>query len=32
MTSKERMLTVLNRGVPDRLPGTTHHLMGYFLE
>jgi len=32
MTSKERMLTALDRGVPDRLPVTTHHLMDYFLD
>jgi len=31
MTSKERFLTVLNGGIPDRLPVTTHHLMPYFL-
>ena len=32
MTPKERLLTALNRGVPDRLPVTTHHLMPYFLD
>ncbi|MFO7631273.1 MAG: uroporphyrinogen decarboxylase family protein [Caldilinea sp.] len=32
MTSKERMLTALKRGAPDRLPVTTHHLMRYFLD
>lgn len=32
MTSRERLLTALNRGIPDRLPVTTHHLMPYFLE
>jgi uroporphyrinogen-III decarboxylase len=32
MTSKQRMVTALERGVPDRLPVTTHHLMRYFLE
>ncbi len=32
MTSKERLLTALARGVPDRLPVTTHHLMRYFLD
>ena len=32
MTSKQRMLTALDRGVPDRLPVTTHHLMQYFLD
>ena len=25
------MLTALDRGVPDRLPATTHHLLPYFL-
>jgi uroporphyrinogen decarboxylase len=32
MTSRERLLTALDRGVPDRLPVTTHHLMPYFLD
>ncbi len=32
MTSKQRMLTALTRGVPDRLPVTSHHLMRYFLD
>jgi len=32
MTSKQRMLTALGRGTPDRLPVTTHHVMEYFLE
>lgn len=31
MTPKQRMLTALERGKPDRLPVTTHHLMPYFL-
>ncbi len=31
MTSKQRMLTALDGGVPDRLPVTTHHLMDYHL-
>ena len=31
MTSKERMLTALRGGKPDRLPVTTHHVMEYFL-
>jgi uroporphyrinogen decarboxylase len=31
MTSRERLLTALDRGVPDRLPVTTHHLMPAFL-
>jgi len=32
VTSKERMLTAIARGKPDRLPVTTHHVMPYFLE
>ncbi len=32
MTSRERLLTALDRRVPDRLPATTHHLMTYFLD
>jgi uroporphyrinogen decarboxylase len=32
MTSKQRMLTALQGGVPDRLPVTTHHVMQYFLK
>jgi hypothetical protein len=32
MTSRERLLTALARGRPDRLPATTHHLMPPFLE
>lgn len=32
MTSRERLLTALNHGIPDRLPVTTHHLMPHFLE
>ena len=32
MTSKERMLTAIEGGVPDRLPVTTHHVMPYFLD
>ena len=31
MTPKQRLLTAINRCVPDRLPGTTHHLMPSFL-
>ena len=31
MTPRERLLTALDRGVPDRLPATTHHLMPPFL-
>ena len=32
MNSRERLLTALDGGRPDRLPVTTHHLMPYFLE
>lgn len=32
MTSKQRMLTALDGGMPDRLPATTHHVMQYFLD
>jgi uroporphyrinogen-III decarboxylase len=32
MTSRQRMLTALTGGVPDRLPVTTHHVMAYFLD
>ncbi len=32
MTSRERMLTALDGGIPDRLPVTTHHVMPYFLD
>jgi hypothetical protein len=32
MSSRERLLTAIDRGVPDRLPVTTHHLMPYFLD
>jgi uroporphyrinogen decarboxylase len=32
MTSRQRLLTALDRGVPDRLPVTTHHLMPWFLQ
>jgi uroporphyrinogen decarboxylase len=31
MTAKQRMLTALKGGVPDRLPVTTHFLMPHFL-
>ncbi len=31
MTSRERLLTALEGGRPDRLPVTTHHLMPWFL-
>jgi hypothetical protein len=30
MTSRERLLTALKGGVPDRLPVTTHHLQDHF--
>jgi len=32
MTSRDRLLTALARGVPDRLPVTTHHVMPSFLQ
>jgi len=32
MTSKQRMLTALDGGQPDRLPVTTHHVQQYFLD
>jgi hypothetical protein len=32
MTSRQRMLTALAGGVPDRLPVTTHHVMLSFLQ
>ena len=32
MTPRERLLTALARGIPDRLPVTTHHLMPAFLK
>jgi uroporphyrinogen-III decarboxylase len=32
MTSKQRLRTALEGGVPDRLPVTTHHVMPYFLD
>lgn len=32
MNSRERLLTALDGGQPDRLPATTHHLMPYFLD
>ena len=31
MTSRERMLTAINNGKPDRLPGQVHGWMGYYL-
>jgi hypothetical protein len=30
LTSRQRLLTALDRGVPDRLPVSTHHLQDYF--
>ena len=32
MTSKERMLTALNRGKPDRVPVTVHQWQGWHLD
>ena len=32
MTPKQRLLTALQHGQPDRLPVTSHHLMQYFLD
>jgi uroporphyrinogen decarboxylase len=32
MTPRQRLVTAFERGVPDRLPATTHHLMSYFLD
>ena len=32
MTSKQRLLAAIERKIPDRLPVTTHHVMGYFLD
>ena len=32
MTSRQRLLAALDRTVPDHLPVTTHHVMGYFLK
>jgi uroporphyrinogen decarboxylase len=32
MNSKQRLLTALERKIPDRLPVTTHHVLPYFLE
>jgi len=31
MTSRERMLTAINNGKPDRLPGQVHNWMPYYL-
>lgn len=32
LTSRQRMLTALTGGIPDRLPVTTHHVMLSFLD
>lgn len=32
MTSRQRLLTALHRGIPDRLPVTTHHVLPYYLD
>ncbi len=32
MSSKKRLLTALQRKIPDRLPVTTHHVMPSFLQ
>ncbi len=32
MTSRERLLAVLNKKVPDVMPVTTHHVMPYYLK
>jgi hypothetical protein len=32
MTPKQRFITTLARGIPDRLPVTTHHVMPSFLK
>lgn len=32
MTSRQRLVTAIEGGIPDRLPATTHHVMPYFLE
>ncbi len=32
MESRQRLVTAYARGVPDRLPVTTHHVMTYFLQ
>jgi hypothetical protein len=31
MTSRQRLITALTRGIPDRLPVVTHHVMPDFL-
>lgn len=32
MTSRHRLLTALEGGIPDRLPVTTHHIQDYFRD
>ncbi len=32
MSSRQRLLTALDGGIPDRLPVTTHHLQDYFRD
>ena len=32
MTPRQRFITTLTRGIPDRLPVTTHHVMPSFLK
>lgn len=32
MNSRQRLITSLNQGIPDRLPVTTHHMMDYFRD
>jgi len=32
LTHKQRLLTALRGGIPDRLPVTTHHIMAYFRD
>lgn len=32
MNPKERLVTAIMKGVPDRLPVTTHHVIPYFLQ
>ncbi len=32
VNARQRLLTALDGGQPDRLPATTHHLMPYFLD
>jgi uroporphyrinogen-III decarboxylase len=32
LTSKQRLLTALQGGIPDRLPVTTHHVMTSYLD